>query len=114
MRSWIGSAPTGRPGPPLWPLNSFAERRAANAGGLAAGVADEVEVVLTAMRRRPAWYEKYFARPFGRKQAPVFAAASRAEPMPAVVDAVKELAGKDADMYLEPEEIVAVGASCAF
>jgi hypothetical protein len=37
----------------------------------------EVEVVLTAMRRRPEWYESYVERPLGREQAPVAALPER-------------------------------------
>ncbi|MFC5262309.1 hypothetical protein ACFPJ1_09310 [Kribbella qitaiheensis] len=70
---WVGTDATA--GSSLWPLNAFAERRAGQTGDHTASeavVADEVEVVLTAMRRRRAWYEKYVERPFGRKQAQVW------------------------------------------
>ncbi|RZT17501.1 hypothetical protein EV649_5047 [Kribbella sp. VKM Ac-2569] len=85
---WVGTDAAA--GSSLWPLNAFAERRAGQTGDHTAGesvVADEVEVVLTAMRRRRAWYEKYVERPFGRKQAQVWypshsSADAHAEPTP--------------------------------
>ncbi|MEU4192769.1 hypothetical protein AB0E69_12780 [Kribbella sp. NPDC026611] len=90
---WVGTDATA--GSLLWPLNAFADRRAAFTGNHTAGeavVAGELEVVLAAMRRRPAWYAKYVERPIGRKPAQVWyppysAANDSAEPTPlALVD----------------------------
>lgn len=70
---WVGTDAAA--GSSLWPLNAFAERRAGHTGDHTAGeavVADEVEIVLAAMRRRRPWYEKYVERPFGRKRAQVW------------------------------------------
>lgn len=70
---WVGHDATA--GVSLWPLGVWAERRAAHTGDHAAGeavVAHEVELVLTTMRRRPTWYDKYVERPLGHKQAPVW------------------------------------------
>ncbi|MEV6415095.1 hypothetical protein [Kribbella sp. NPDC051718] len=70
---WVGTDTTA--GSALWPLIAFAERRARHTGDHTAGeavVAAEVEIVLTAMRRRRAWYDKYVERPLGRKQAQVW------------------------------------------
>ncbi|MFI5707058.1 hypothetical protein [Kribbella sp. NPDC051620] len=70
---WVGTDSTA--GSALWPLIAFTERRARHTGDHTVGeavVAAEVEVVLAAMRRRPAWYDKYVERPFGRKQAQVW------------------------------------------
>jgi hypothetical protein len=88
---WAGNDATA--GVSLWPLSTWAERRAARTGDHTAGeaaVAREVEVVLTAMRRRPTWYEKNVERPLGRKQAPVWLPSGRpdgthAEPEPLVI-----------------------------
>jgi hypothetical protein len=58
----------------MWPLASWADRRARATGELGCTevrVAGDVERVLAAMRTAPAWYEKYVERPLGRKQAPV-------------------------------------------
>jgi hypothetical protein len=90
---WVGTEATA--GSSLWPLNAFGERRVAHTGDHLANeavVADEVEVVLAAMRRRPNWYKKYVERPFGRKQAPVWSRSNTSidaltEPAPlALVD----------------------------
>ena len=73
MLGWVGVR--GTAGNEVWPLESWAQERAAYTGdwqGSDPGVvAREVEAVLAAMRRRPQWYESYVERPLGRKQAPV-------------------------------------------
>ncbi|MDG4762876.1 hypothetical protein O7632_01910 [Solwaraspora sp. WMMD406] len=59
----------------LWPLGAWTEQRAVVTGDHTVGesvVAAEIETVLTAMRQRPAWYDKYVDQPMGRKQAPVW------------------------------------------
>jgi hypothetical protein len=73
MLGWVGVR--GTAGNEVWPLESWAQERAAYTGdwqGSDPGVvAREVEAVLAAMRRRPQWYESYVERPLGQKQAPV-------------------------------------------
>jgi hypothetical protein len=88
---WCGTDATA--GSSLWPLASWAERRAAHTGdhtGTEFVVAQEVETVLKAMRERPIWYEKNVERPIGHKKAPVWlpsrgADGTYAEPDPVVV-----------------------------
>jgi hypothetical protein len=70
---WVGVETTA--GLSLWPVTAWTELRSAVTGDHIVGeatVAAEIEVVLTAMRRRPTWYEKTIERPLGRKQAPVW------------------------------------------
>jgi hypothetical protein len=76
MLVWVGvpaSAGTG-----LWPLDSWAQRRAVLTrdwrGSDASTVAREVEEVQRAMRRRPDWHESYVEGPLGRKNPPVIPA----------------------------------------
>ena len=72
---WVGVATTAGTG--IWPLGAWAERRATVTGSFGRAdteVARDVETVLAAMRRSPAWYLKYVERPLGRKQAPVLPA----------------------------------------
>lgn len=73
MLVWVGvpaSAGTG-----VWPLDSWAQRRAVLTrdwrGSDAATVAREVEEVQRAMRRRPYWHASYVEGPLGRKNPPV-------------------------------------------
>ncbi|WFE62967.1 hypothetical protein [Micromonospora sp. WMMD714] len=69
---WVGVEATVSGG--LWPLTAWTERRVVVTGDHTAGeavVAAEIEVVLTAMRRRATWYERNVERPLGHKQAPV-------------------------------------------
>ncbi|WP_329016476.1 hypothetical protein OG271_10630 [Micromonospora rifamycinica] len=69
---WVGVEATVSAG--LWPLTAWTERRVVVTGDHTAGeavVAAEIEVVLTAMRRRATWYERNVERPLGHKQAPV-------------------------------------------
>jgi hypothetical protein len=70
---WVGVSHTA--GNEVWPLETWAQERANLTGDWKDSdpsvVALEVEAVLTAMRRRPEWYESYVERPLGRKQAPV-------------------------------------------
>lgn len=70
---WVGTDATA--GGSLWPLASWADRRAGLTGEHAldeADVAKDVETVLSAMRHRAAWYEKNVEGPLGRKPAPVW------------------------------------------
>ncbi|MDW5327527.1 hypothetical protein [Plantactinospora sp. KLBMP9567] len=71
--NWVGVPATAGAG--VWPLESWARRRAAVTGDWTGSdpeaVAREVEVVLAAMRRRPKRYLDYVERPLGRKTAPV-------------------------------------------
>jgi hypothetical protein len=92
---WAGIDATA--GASLWPLTRWAELRLRRTGDVEAGdatIAAEVEVVLTAMRRRRAWYERNVERPLGRKQAPVWSAPTgrvrHAEPHPLVLVAPHE------------------------
>jgi hypothetical protein len=75
MLVWVGVTNTA--GTSVWPLESWAQQRAAHTGDWAgsdpAATAREVDRVVAAMRRRPDWYESYVERPLGRKQAPVAA-----------------------------------------
>ncbi len=88
---WSGNDATA--GSSWWPLASWAERRAAHTGDhttTESMVAQDVEIVLKAMRERPAWYEKYVERPIGHKRAPVWMPArgadgTYADPEPVVV-----------------------------
>ena len=88
---WAGNDATA--GTALWPLSTWAARRAGHTGDRSAGeavVAREVEVVLTAMRRRRTWYEKNVERPLGHKQAPVWLPSrgtdgTHAEPEPLAI-----------------------------
>ncbi|MEY9910159.1 hypothetical protein ABIA35_006403 [Catenulispora sp. MAP12-49] len=76
---WVG-VPTAVAGG-LWPLGTWADRRAAatgDSGVTERQVATDVELVLSAMRTNPDWYEQYVERPLGRKQAPP-ACAPRAD-----------------------------------
>ncbi len=58
----------------VWPVDTWAERRALESGDHESArreVVRDIEVVLTAMRARPAWYEAYVERPLGCKRHPV-------------------------------------------
>lgn len=70
---WAGIATTAGTG--VWPLDSWAQRRALVTGDWLgsdqAAVGRDVETVLTAMRQKPGWYAIYVEAPLGRKQAPV-------------------------------------------
>ena len=72
---WVGvpvAAGTG-----VWPVDVWAQRRAAALGdwscGDPAAVERDIEKVLAAMRTRPDWHLRYVERPLGHKQAPVYA-----------------------------------------
>jgi hypothetical protein len=72
IQTWVGIPATAGTG--LWPYSAWAERRMAVTGdpdGTEHDVASEVERVLAAMRKNPAWYERYIERPLGGKQAPL-------------------------------------------
>jgi hypothetical protein len=70
---WVGVTTTA--GHQVWPCEAWAQQRATCTGDWLRSdpetVAREVHIVLTAMRRRPDWYERYVERPLGGKQAPV-------------------------------------------
>ncbi|HEU4348778.1 MAG TPA: hypothetical protein VFR35_13445 [Actinoplanes sp.] len=72
---WVGVPGTAGTG--VWPLDTWALRRAAVTGDCAGSdhrtVLGEVNRVLAAMRRRPGWYADYVERPLGTKAAPVAA-----------------------------------------
>lgn len=72
---WAGVPTTAGLG--LWPLDAWADRRATVTNSprvTDAEVANDIEVVLTAMRRNLTWYANFVERPLGRKQAPVLPA----------------------------------------
>ncbi len=70
---WVGVS--GTAGDEVWPLESWAQERAAVTGdwpGSTSPVVErEVDLILGVMRRREAWYESFVERPLGTKQAPV-------------------------------------------
>jgi hypothetical protein len=67
--TWVGIPDTT--GVDMWPVDAWADRRARVTGDHVssdpATVRREVDVVLTAMRRRQGWYAKYVERPLERK-----------------------------------------------
>lgn len=73
IMEWVGVPATAGAG--VWPLESWAAQRAGITGDWAGSdsraVVADVDRVLTAMRRRPAWHADYIERPLGRKVAPV-------------------------------------------
>ena len=75
---WAGVS--GTAGSELWPLDAWAQERAASTGDWwgsePATVEREIVRVLGAMRTRPEWYESFVERPLGAKQTPVVAAAT--------------------------------------
>ncbi|HEV3170214.1 MAG TPA: hypothetical protein VGZ32_07740 [Actinocrinis sp.] len=72
---WVGVPVAAGSG--LWPVDVWAQRRAAALGdwscGNPAAVERDIETVLAAMRTRPDWHLKYVERPLGHKRAPVYA-----------------------------------------
>ena len=75
---WVGVPTTA--GAELWPLDSWAARRAEFTGGPPSGPAardlhdsldGDLRRVLAAMRTRPKWHAEHVERPLGHKQAPV-------------------------------------------
>ncbi|MBM2614504.1 hypothetical protein JIG36_02900 [Actinoplanes sp. LDG1-06] len=80
---WVGVS--GTAGSELWPLESWAQTRAACTGDWPgsdpATVCREVEQVLAVMRGRPHWYASFVERPLGAKQAPVAAMGETAAPL---------------------------------
>lgn len=72
---WVGSTATA--GAELWPIDSWAYRRAVVTGDWSGSgpsvVQQDVQTVLVAMRRHEKWYLDYVERPLGLKQAPVVA-----------------------------------------
>ncbi|MEV4517391.1 hypothetical protein AB0K00_51610 [Dactylosporangium sp. NPDC049525] len=94
---WVGVESTA--GSYVWPLTVWAQRRAVRLGDHRpdeAAVAADVETVLTAMRRKPAWYDRNIERPLGRKQAPVWKEwpapdGTAADPEPLILVGVDEV-----------------------
>lgn len=69
---WVGLPVTA--GTNVWPWSAWAERRCAVTGASTsstAQVARDVDVVLAAIRRNRAWYEKFVERPLDRKPSPL-------------------------------------------
>ncbi|MCG8925146.1 hypothetical protein [Lentzea sp. CC55] len=81
---WVGVPATAGTG--LWPLDSWTDLRAEVRCDWQRSspelVAEEVEVVLAAMRTRPAWYADHVERPLGCKESPT---ATSPGPLPALV-----------------------------
>jgi hypothetical protein len=70
--TWVGLKATA--GTALWPIDSWAERRAVVLGEAVpseAATLRDLDQVLQAMQARPDWYEQYVEQPLGRKEAPV-------------------------------------------
>ncbi|MEV6829500.1 hypothetical protein [Amycolatopsis sp. NPDC051102] len=59
----------------IWPVDTWAARRAMRAGGdfeaARRAVVREVDAVVAAMRTRPRWFDDYVERPLGRKRIPL-------------------------------------------
>ncbi|MBU2670312.1 hypothetical protein KOI35_43100 [Actinoplanes bogorensis] len=76
--NWVGVS--GTAGSELWPVEAWAQARAACTGDWAgsdpAAVRRDIDHVLAVMRRRPHWYASFVERPLGAKQAPVVAMAT--------------------------------------
>jgi hypothetical protein len=70
---WVG-VPTAA-GTQLWPLDSWAERRAVvtgdQYGSTARTVQREVDRILAEIRCRPQWYDNHIERPLGMKTPPL-------------------------------------------
>ncbi|MEV6491392.1 hypothetical protein AB0M20_22680, partial [Actinoplanes sp. NPDC051633] len=69
---WVGVPETA--GSEVWPLDSWVALRPGATGDWDTDVRtvrSEVDLVLTAMRRRPDWYASYIERPLGAKIPPV-------------------------------------------
>jgi hypothetical protein len=70
---WVGNPATA--GAELWPTESWTALRCEITGDWSTtgrpDISYDIETVLAAMRRRPAWYASYVERPLGRKQAPL-------------------------------------------
>ncbi|HTJ72117.1 MAG TPA: hypothetical protein VL551_31540 [Actinospica sp.] len=86
--TWVGLPMTAGCG--LWPLEEWGRSREARVPGSDAGdgaaVERDIETVLTAMRARPAWYERYVEVPLGRKQPPVYPTADAVPPALRIVE----------------------------
>jgi hypothetical protein len=87
---WVGVPAAA--GTQLWPLDSWAERRALVTGDQLGSdtrtLRQEVERVLAAMRVRPQWYADHVERPLGMKTPPLLGTPVDADPtaeMPALV-----------------------------
>lgn len=79
MLEWAGVEATA--GAQVWPIEAWADARARTGLDLAEArraVAEDVELVLAAMRGRPRWYADYVERPLGRKRPPLAAGDSDA------------------------------------
>jgi hypothetical protein len=113
---WVGNPATA--GTELWPTQSWAVLRSEVTGNWdTAGLPDvrhDIETVLAAMRRRPAWYASCVERPLGRKQAPVLRFAPAEQDGPVELPAL-ELVGRAEldDAYMRTlayEAVVAIRA----
>jgi hypothetical protein len=84
MLGWVGVATAAGTG--VWPVNSWADRRASVTGDWERADVDtvsrDIETVLVAMRSRPEWYNDHVEAPLGRKRAPVASTAPDGFPDP--------------------------------
>lgn len=82
--TWVGVPTTA--GSQLWPLDSWAARRAEVTGIWVGGepfvVERETRQVLAAMRTREKWYADHVERPLGRKHAPLATVAEAGDDQP--------------------------------
>jgi hypothetical protein len=80
--TWAGLPTTAGLG--LWPVDEWGRARQAQVPGAdphdVVAVDRDIETVLTVMRARPVWYERYVEGPLGRKQAPVHTCAAEEAP----------------------------------
>lgn len=86
--TWVGLPMTAGCG--LWPLEEWGRHREARVPGAdaadGAAVERDIETVLTAMRVRSGWYERYVEGPLGRKQPPVYSTTDAAPPALRIVE----------------------------
>ena len=72
VMEWAGVPNTA--GHQLWPIDSWTQRRASItddwSGSTAEATGRDVELVLSAMRSRPRWFDTTIEKPLGRKQTP--------------------------------------------
>jgi hypothetical protein len=69
MLVWVGTPMTA--GTQTWPVESWAQRPEYASAPGTYEVHRDIDVVLTAMRTKPDWYERYVETPLGHKQPPV-------------------------------------------
>jgi hypothetical protein len=77
MLVWVGTPRTA--GTQTWPIESWAQRPEYAAASGTYEVHRDIDVVLTAMRTKPDWFERYVETPLGHKQPPVAGAVVGAD-----------------------------------